>query len=101
MIKFFIQVAVCLLLLFSLIIPVKRSDSLSTYVLNVTYVNGNTRNIALELPSNFKYGISSSRGSYSLNLTSTGKTIWGYKSIFPLCEGSVSGILYVNSITKR
>lgn len=101
MVKFFIKVAVCLILLFSLVVPVKRSNSLSTYVLNVTYVNGTTRNIILELPKNSSYYIDTYRGSYSLRITSKGNTIWGYKSIFPFAEGNIPGILYINSITER
>lgn len=101
MAKTIIQVLMFGLLMFSLILPIRRTSPVNTFVFNVTYVNGNTRNISLELPSNFEYWVSSSKGSYYLNLTSPGKTIWGYKSFIPLCEGSVSGVLYVNSITKK
>lgn len=101
MAKTIIQIVLIGLFMFSLVIPIKRVSPMCTFIFNVTYVNGDTRNIALELPSDFSYAINSSRGSYSLDFTSPGKTLWGYKSIFPLCEGSISGILYVNSITKK
>lgn len=101
MAKTIIQIVLIGLFMFSLIIPIKRLSPTNTYIFNVTYVNGSTRNIVLELPSDFNYMIEDNRGSYSLNLTSPGKTVWCYKSIFPLCEGSVSGVLYVNSITKK
>lgn len=90
------------LLICSFIFPIKRKNSsTNTYVFNVTYVNGDTRNVILELPSDIEYQLTSDRGSYYLSITSPGKTICGYKSISDITECSVSGILYVNSITKK
>lgn len=101
MAKTIIQIVLIGLFMFSLIIPIKRVSPMCTFIFNVTYVNGDTRNIALELPSEMDYYICSNRGSYSLYITSKGKTIWGYKTFLPLAEYNISGILYVNSITKR
>lgn len=90
------------LFIVSFIFPIrKNSSTTNTYVFNVTYVNGDTRNVMLELPSDIEYQLTSDRGSYYLHITSTGKTIWGYKSIVGISECSVSGVLYVNSITKK
>lgn len=101
MAKTLIQIVLIGLFMFSLIIPIKRVSPMCTLIFNVIYVNGDTRNIELKSLGNFNYAINSSRGSYFLDFTSPGKTLWDYKSIFPLCEGSISGILYVNSITKK
>lgn len=87
----------------SLIVPVNPySDEIHDYVFNVTYVNGDCKDILVNLPEDFKYGISNNKGSYYLEFTSEGKTIWGYKSIFEYeGYGDISGVLYVNTITKK
>lgn len=90
------------LLFLSLFIPVKRYSPVNTYVFNVTYVNGHNRNITLELPHDFEYAVQSNKGSYYLEIWSVGKTIWGYKTFIEYPEyNHISGILYVNSITKK
>lgn len=55
MAKTIIQIILIGLFMFSLLIPIKMVSPISTYLFNVTYVNGNTRNIVLELPSDFNY----------------------------------------------
>lgn len=90
-------------LIISLTAPVNAyNDKTHDYIFNVTYVNGDCRNIIVNLPDDFKYGVSNNKGSYYLKFTSEGKTIWGYKSLFEY-EGysDISGVLYVNSITKK
>lgn len=90
------------LFILSFIFPIRKSSStLNTYVFNVMYINGENRNITLELPNDFEYSLRADRGSYDLHLTSPGKTIWGYESPVGIGECSISGVLYVNSITKK
>ena len=51
----------------SLIVPVNPySDETHDYVFNVTYVNGDCKDILVNLPEDFKYGISNNKGSYYL-----------------------------------
>lgn len=58
----------------SLIVPVNPySDEIHDYVFNVTYVNGDCKDILVNLPEDFKYGISNNKGSYYLEFTSEGK----------------------------
>lgn len=87
----------------SLIVPVNPySDETHDYVFNVTYVNGDCKDILVNLPEDFKYNVSNNKGSYYLKFTSEGKTFWGYKSIFEYeGYGDISGVLYVNTITKK
>lgn len=85
---------------FSLFMPYSKSETYGIYKFNVTYVNGVTKNIFYKLPNKFTYSIESNRGSYSLNIISDAKTIWGYTTPIGFCEYTVPGILTVNSIKQ-
>lgn len=98
------QVAITLWILFFIFMgsffPVKNDSGEGYYKFNMDYVDGKTRTKIYKLPNNFSYSISSSKGSYFVNIYSTGKSIFGFDALCRVDEMCISGVININSIQK-
>lgn len=99
--KFIVKFILIALLALSIIIPNPlENEPLHQYEFNVTYVNNTSQKFILLLPKNIIYSIEGDKGTYYLCISSKSRTIWGYTALATRNEGTIYGVIYVNSVKR-
>lgn len=99
--KYIIKFILIALLALSFIIPNPfENEPLHQYEFNVTYVNNTSQKLTLMLPKNIIYMVNGHKGTYYLCISSKLNTIWGYTALVTRNEGTIYGVIIVNSVKR-